>query len=263
MTGSLAGRSIVVLGGTSALGRTMVERLARHGAYVTFQGRDEAAAAGIADACRGLPGRVLFRPANLMDYEEVRGVYLEAEAAFGKVDVSVCSGGSLEPGPMLFKDMTVADMIACTQSRLIPRLNGLKAASEVMIPRGYGKVILITTDAGRTPTPTETIIGATGAFLIHLTRAAGSELARNGIRINAVALSLTAGTSAYDRLTGPEAENVPAKAKVFRKIRDRASFGLADPDDIAAYVHYLASPESDRVSGSTLSINGGVSFPGY
>ena len=137
----------------------------------------------------------------------------------------------------------------------MPRIFGLKAATKFMIPRGFGKVILLSTDAGRTPTPTETIIGSAGAFVNYLARTAGRELSRHGIRVNAVAITITEATKAFGELTG--------KNSVFDKMKEKAAFGLISPKDVADYILYLAAPESDRISGSTMSVNGGVSFPGY
>lgn len=251
----LSGRTMVVLGGTSDIGAAIVDRLTRCGADVVFQGTNREAADRIAAACAGHPGRSVFRPADLMDYDEVEAVFRFAEEHFGPVKVAVCSGSSRQPPPMLFNDMTPEQMVDGCNNRIIPRLYGLKAASRVMIPHGYGKVVLLSTDAGRTPTPTETIIGSAGAFVNYLARTAGRELSRHGIRVNAVAITITEGTRAFSELTG--------KKSVFDKMREKAAFGLITPDDVADYVLYLAAPESDRISGSTMSVNGGVSFPGY
>lgn len=255
MNFDLSNSTMVVLGGTSAIGRAIVHRLTGSGANVVFQGTNVQAAEAVAAACADHPGRCEFKAADLMSYDDVEAVFSHAEQRFGPVRVAVCSGGSRKPPPMLFNDMTPEQMIEGYNNRIVPRLFGLKAAAKFMIPRNYGKVILLSTDAGRTPTPTETIIGSAGAFVNYLARTAGRELSRNGIRVNSVAITITEGTKAFDELTG--------KKSVFDRMREKAAFGLITPVDVASYVHYLAAPESDRISGSTMSVNGGVSFPGY
>ncbi|MCB1475971.1 MAG: SDR family oxidoreductase [Rhodobiaceae bacterium] len=254
MNYDLSGRTMVVLGGTSEIGLAIVSNLTRCGANVVFQGTKPESAEKVTKACAGNPGKCTFKKADLLNYDEVLEVFRFAEKTYGPVKAAVCSGAPLKPGPMLFKDMTADDMVNGYNNRLIPRLFGLRAATEVMAPHGYGKVILISTDAGRTPTPTETIIGSAGAFVNYLARSAGRELARDGIRVNAVAITVTEGTAAYKRL-----EEKP----VFSKMRQKAAFGLIDTADVANYVLYLTAPESDRISGSTMSLNGGLSFPGY
>lgn len=251
----LVGRTAVVLGGTSEIGHAIVDALTRCGSNVVFQGTREKAADEIIEACKGNAGSCAFKAADLMDYDQVESVFRDAEEIYGPVAVAVCSGGARKPPPKLFNDMSAQDMVEGFNNRITPRVLGLKAATKVMIPHGYGKVILMSTDAGRTPTPTETIIGSSGAFVNYLARTAGRELSRNGIRVNSVAITITEGTKAFDELTG--------KKSVFDKMREKAAFGLITPRDVADYVLYLAAPESDRISGSTMSLNGGVSFPGY
>jgi 3-oxoacyl-[acyl-carrier protein] reductase len=150
------------------------------------------------------------------------------------------------------------------ESRLAPRLNALHAAVPQMRSQGFGKIVLLTTDAARTPTPSESMIGAAGASVMFLTRALAKELAGYGIRINAVATTITSGTPPYDAfLAAREAGSGEVIVKAFEKAHAKAQFRINTPDDLAAYVLYLASPAADQVSGSTLSINGGLSFPSY
>jgi 3-oxoacyl-[acyl-carrier protein] reductase len=97
-----------------------------------------------------------------------------------------------------------------------------------------------------------------------LTRALGAELARYGIRVNAIATTLTTGTPPHDEyLRAVESGANETIMKAFAKAEQRVKFRINTPDDLAEYVLFLASPESDQISGSTLSINGGLSFPSY
>jgi 2-hydroxycyclohexanecarboxyl-CoA dehydrogenase len=180
------------------------------------------------------------------------------------VDVLVASGGPREPRPLLFASSTPEHSVALLQSRLFPRLYALHAAVAHMRDRAYGKIVLLTTDAARTPTPSEAIIGAAGASVMFLTRALGAELARYGIRVNAIATTLTTGTPPHDEyLRAVEGGANETIMKAFAKAEQRVKFRINTPDDLAEYVLFLASPESDQISGSTLSINGGLSFPSY
>ena len=92
----------------------------------------------------------------------------------------------------------------------------------------------------------------------------GAELAHLGIRINSVATTLTTGTPAHDRfLAAKDAGSQEVIVKAFTKAEQRVKFKLNTAEDLAEYILYLSSRESDQVSGSTLSINGGLSFPSY
>jgi len=260
----MTGSSAVVLGGTKGIGSATVEKLAQRGVSVVIQGRDEAAARALIDRCRSYPGTRLFVASDLATYEGIEQAFDVARQAFGKVDIAVASGGPREPRPRLFVDMGPEEGIECLRSRLMPRLYALHAAAKFMRPRNYGKVVLVTTDAARVPTPSESMVGAAGASVMFLTRALAQELAGLGIRVNAVATTFTTGTPNHEKfLQERERGSQEVIVKAFTKAAQRVKFRLNSAEDVAEYIAYLASPVSDQISGSTLSINGGLSFPSY
>jgi len=253
MLTELTGSSAVVLGGTKGIGRAAVKKLAHSGASVVIQGRDEAAAQALIEECSAFAGKRIFVNSDLLTYDGIERAVEEAVTRFGKVDIVVASGGPRDPKPKLFVDMAPDEGIACLTSRLMPRLNAVHAATKFMREQKYGKIVLITTDAARTPTS-----------IMILTRALGAELEHLGIRINSVATTLTTGTPAHDRfLAARDAGSQEVIVKAFTKAEQRVKFKLNTAEDLAEYILYLSSKESDQVSGSTLSINGGLSFPGY
>ena len=136
-------------------------------------------ARAIAEDCSGLAGAVLFVQADLSCYEGVHATIGRAVDEHGRVDVVVASGGPREPRPKLFLDMGQDEPMAMLQSRLQPRLHALHAAVSHMRQRRYGKIILLTTDAARTPTPSESMVGAAGASVMFLTRGAGRRTRRD------------------------------------------------------------------------------------
>ncbi len=264
MRADLSSTVAVVIGGTRGIGRASVRKLAACGAKVMFQGRDDEAGKEVIASCAGFSGEAKFAAADLTTYEGVESVVQRAVTEFGKVDVVVASGGPREPRPQLFASSTPEHSVALLQSRLLPRLYALHAAVAHMRDRGYGKIVLLTTDAARTPTPSEAIVGAAGASVMFLTRALGAELARHGIRVNAIATTLTTGTPPHEEYLKAVSDGADETImKAFAKAERRVQFRINTPEDLAEYVLFLASPDSDQISGSTLSINGGLSFPGY
>ena len=131
-----------------------------------------------------------------------------------------------------------------------------------MVERQTGSIINITTDAGRTPTPAQTILGSASAGLIFFSRALAKEVARKKVRVNTLAVTLTKDTppwEAYQERVQAGSQDVLVKA--FRKIEEQTPFGLTEPLDIAQAALFLASDESKQISGSIISVNGGISFP--
>lgn len=265
LSADLRGLSVAVTGGTKGIGRATVLALAANGARVVFQGTDATAGREIECACEGGPGASVFVPGNLMEFSDVQHLVSEASRLHGKLDVLVGSGGPREPKPVLFEAMkTPAESLAVIMSRLIPRMNGVHAAVPVMKAQGGGKIILLTTDAARMPTPSESMVGAAGAALIAMTRALAKELVRDSIRINAVATTITSGTPPYEAYLKAKAQASDAiLVKAFGKAHELVGLRINTTQDLAEYILFLASPASDQITGSTMSINGGLSFPAY
>jgi 3-oxoacyl-[acyl-carrier protein] reductase len=253
-----------VLGGTAGIGRAAALLLASEGASVVVQGRNLDSGEQLIDEIASSGGEAMFVVADIYDYASVDNVLAVCEGSFGGLDVVVASGGSFEPAPAEFLTIAPSSLGPVIESRLYHRLFAVHAAATRMRPYGYGNIITLTTDAGRTPTPLETLIGASAAAVNFLVRSVARELSRYGIRLNSVSVSLTKDTPSYGRHLRRLAEGESrGLAGVFSKLESRAAFGLCDPEDVASAILFLASPLSDKMTGVTLSLNGASSFPSY
>lgn len=264
MKADLRDRVAVVIGGTAGIGRAIVLKYAECGAQVVFMGRSQTSAGEVIAAAAGADRVPHFIAGDLYEYDDVAAVMKSASDTFGKIDIAVASGGAREPKAALFGDIPKDDLVRFYRTHAHHRVYALHAAFPYMKANRYGKLICVTTDAGRMPTPSESMIGAAAASVIFLTRALAREFARWGVRVNAISTSLTAGTPVYDIFTRERAAGSDAILnKAFNKIEEQAPFGLNTPADLAELALYLASTESDKLSGATLSVNGGISFPQY
>jgi 3-oxoacyl-[acyl-carrier protein] reductase len=261
----LAGICVAVTGGTRGIGRAAVLEMVGRGAKVAFQGRDPAVADTLLTECAALPGEGLFVRGDVSSFEDAQALATAVVQRWSRLDVWVSSGGPREPKPRLFVDLgSPSESLTMINSRLQPRLNGIHAAVPQMRAQGFGKIILLGTDAARTPTPSESMVGAAGASLMFLTRALARELAGDGIRLNTVATTITAGTPPYDAyLAARASQSNEVLVKAFSKAHQKAAFRINTAEDLGHYIAFLASPASDQISGSTMSINGGLSFPSY
>jgi len=168
----------------------------------------------------------------------------------------VVSGGARASGVRLgfFRDIDPEKYVVFARSRWFSRANCARAVLDHMIEKQYGKIIFVTTDAGRTPTPGEVINGAAGAAVIQMTKAMAKEFTRWKIRVNCLCITVTETESSVQGHTGI--------ANVMKKAESTIPFGVNKASDVAEAALYFASPDSDQVTGSIFSINGGLSFPG-
>lgn len=256
------GRVAIVTGGNRGIGFAVAEGLVDRGAAVALVSREAETGRVAALQLQGRGGaKVSWHGGDTTRFADMQAVVSEVLAEHGRIDLLVGSGSPRRPGPMLFLETDPEDYAGYFVRQAVTRLNILRACTDAMISRGKGKVVFLTTDAGRVPTPSEALLGAGAAGLMFATRALARELGRYGIRINAVSTTLTRETPAFERFT--DAKNADLViTRAFKKIEDRSAFGLNSPDDVAAAVLYFLSDVSDQVSGATLSVNGGLSFPG-
>src|SRR3546814_8383997 len=122
-----------------------------------------------------------------------------------------------------------------------------RAVLPVMRASGAGSIVVVASDAAKSATPGETVIGAAMAAITMFARAMAMEVKRDGIRVNIVTPSLISGTPIYDRLMEDE-----FSARLFGKAAKLASLGVADADDVAATIAFLCSDDAARITGQAI-----------
>ena len=256
MTDPAEPRSVLIVGGTSGVGLATARRFASQGgAQVTIVGRDaargKAAMATLAAAFPETGPKLVLGDANTAEGAE--RIIAETLALRGRVDVLVVAtvGAAL---PDLLADIPTGRLARdMTEQALGPMLMA-RAVLPVMRSQRSGAIITVASDAGKVATPGETIIGAAMAAIIMFSRTLAMEAKRDGIRVNCVTPSLIRGTGTHDRLFAH-----PFAARLFEKAAQMAALGVAEAEDLAALIHFLASPGAARITGQAISVNGGIS----
>ncbi len=197
--GSLDGRVSLVFGGTYGIGSAIARRLVEAGSAVAISARNERPE--LLEALRVGGARVEFFAGDLGSWDDVKAVVDRTVADLGRIDVLVVSGRPRSTPSALFLETDPAHFLEYFRTRTMTRLFAARAAGPYMKEQGEGRIIFITSDAGRVPTPAEVLDGASSAAVVFATRALGRELSRHGIRVNTVALTLTRDTPAYERFT--------------------------------------------------------------
>ena len=259
MQADLSNKVALVAGSTYGIGQAIAIKFAQNGADVVINGRNPESAKETLKEIESLGRRVIFEKADVTDYQQVQQMVDNTLAKLGKIDILVCSGGigaGFEIGPHFFRQTDPGTYWGFVQSQWFSRLYCIKAVLEHMIERNKGKIVLITTDAGRWPTPAESLPGGVGAAIVMTTKVLAKEFTRWGIRINTISTTVTRDTPAMKRVLGEW-----SAAKVFQQALDKQPFPLL-AKDIAEAALFFASDDSDAITGQTLSVNGGLSFPG-
>jgi NAD(P)-dependent dehydrogenase (short-subunit alcohol dehydrogenase family) len=117
-----------------------------------------------------------------------------------------------------------------------------------------GSIVCVASDASKVATPGEVAIGAAMAAIAMFCRGLAIESKRSGIRVNCVTPSIVRGTPFYDMLMRDA-----FASKLFSKAERLAALGVVNPDEVADLVAFLASAAAAKITGQTVSVNGGIS----
>ncbi len=241
---TLAGQHAFVTGGGRGIGRAVAAALAHGGAAVTVIGRTEA---GEAAGC-GV--------ADVTDVIEVKRQVTAAEAARGPIAILINNAGSAESGPFIKADPSVFRTM--WNVHLMGAVYATQAVLPGMLERGFGRIVNVASTAGLKGYAYVSAYCAAKHALVGLTRALAAETATRGVTVNAVCPGYTDTDLLRDNIKRVAAKTGRAQADVLAEYeRDTLIGRLIRPEEVAAAVVYLCSPEAAAVTGTTLAITGG------
>jgi NAD(P)-dependent dehydrogenase (short-subunit alcohol dehydrogenase family) len=259
MTGRLDGKIAVITGGCSGIGLGTVELFAAHGAKVVAA--DLQAEKGEMLEKR-FPGQVRFAPCDVTHESQIAAAVALAQDAFGGLDILFNNAGH-GGAPNGVADMTAEGWDATFALLLRGPVLGMKHALPLMLERGGGSIINTASIAGLQAGFGPLAYSAAKAAVIHMSKCAAAELSPLKIRVNAICPGLIA-TSIFGASMGlprEVADQMAARvAEVGPKIQPIPKAGL--PDDIARAALYLASDDSEFVTGTHIVVDGGVTVGG-
>ncbi|WP_439569784.1 SDR family NAD(P)-dependent oxidoreductase [Sphingopyxis sp.] len=246
---------VAILGGTAGVGFEAAAQFAETGARVVVLGRnDDRGAAAVAKLLARVPGgSIAFVRVDAADAQDAVRAENEARVLLGQIDVLMCTTGPSHP-PELLHEIPIDEVMPRIDEITRPPLHMMSAVLPAMRAAGGGAMVIVASDAAKTATPGETLVGAAMGCIVMFARAAALEEKRRGIRINLLTPSLIADTPGAALI-----DSSPFAAKLFQKAAAMAHLGVADASDLAAMALYLASPAARRITGQAISINGGIS----
>jgi 2-hydroxycyclohexanecarboxyl-CoA dehydrogenase len=238
----------VVTGAGSGIGQAIALSLASEGARVVAADVQGDTAAATATAVQKQGGSALGLPLDVTDYAQAQALVQQVVQQFGHLDVLVNCAGAWRVN--LFVDSQPADWAFEVGVCFMGVVHCTRAVLEPMIAQQRGKIVNISSDAGRVGEVRQAVYSGAKAAVIGFSKAVAKEVGRYNIHVNCVCPGFTKTPATSERLT-PDLEERIVKFYPLRK--------LGVPADVAKVVTFLASDGASHMTGQTISVSGGYS----
>lgn len=247
----LKGKCAVITGSTRGIGKAIAIKYASLGCNIVINYRsekDEVHARELSNEIGKLGVNTLIVKANVADFEEAKNLVEKAKEEFGKVDILVNNAGITKDN--LIIRMNENDFDSVINVNLKGSFNCLKAVTPIMLKQKYGKIINMASVVGVIGNPGQVNYCASKAGVIGMTKSLARELGGKNINVNAIAPGFI-DTDMTRVLSEDQKKNILSQVPLKR-------FGLVS--DIANVAAFLASEDSDYITGQVIHVDGGMAM---
>ena len=251
----LQGKVVLITGGSKGIGLACAKAFLAEGAKVAIVSRSKVNLVAAERQLKTGSEAILKIAADLIDPANARRMVAEAEQGLGPVDILVNSAGAAKRTPP--EDLTPEAWRAAMDAKYFTYVHAIDAVIKGMASRKRGVIVNVVGSGGKVASPTHIPGGAANAALMLVTAGLANAYGRHGIRVNAV----NHGATLTDRLKqGMEADaklSGVSPEEALKRATDRVPLGrLAEPDEIANAVLFLASTKASYVTGAVVAMDG-------
>ncbi len=239
----LTGQTAIVTGAAGGIGETIARRLAASGATIVVADVNLEAGEAIAAT---LPNASFALKLDVTSSESCNKLAADVIARTGRIDIVVNNAGVAGKAAPVWEQCD-EDWAWCVEVNLNGPFYLCRAVAPHMRERKYGRIVNIASIAGKEGNPNMSAYSATKAGLIGFTKSFGKEVAQDGITVNCVTPAVVR-TKILEQLTPQQVDYMTQRIPMRR---------TGEPEEIAAVVHFLASPDSSFVTAQTYDASGG------
>jgi 3-oxoacyl-[acyl-carrier protein] reductase len=257
----LSGRACAVTGASSGIGRETARKLCAEDADVLLVARSEERLADAAEESGRAGGRASHLTLDVTAEDAGERIVAEATERFGQLDVLVNNAGTAQRRDL--DDVPDEDWYAAFELNVMAPLRAMRAAIPSMAERGWGRVVNISSSAGKRPSAATPEYSVAKAAELSLSRLFADRYAKQGVLINAIC----PGPVASELWMGPgglleqtkELSGAASREEALDAIAAQRPIGrLAEVAEIASAIVFLCSENASYVSGSAWSVDGGT-----
>lgn len=248
---------VVVTGGASGIGEAICRRLVEENMSIAIFDRNAEAGETVAAKLRASGGRVHVAAIDISDCAAVERAVADVEDALGGIGYLVNNAGWDRMTRFLDTDEAFRDQIMAIN--LKGPINVTHAVASRMVGRKFGRVVTISSDAGRVGSSGQAVYSACKAGVIALSKTLARELARSGVLLNVVCPGPTQTPMMESALAHDGADTRHILESMAKGIPLRR---LGEPNDIVGVTAFLLSDEASFITGQVISVSGGLTMHG-
>jgi 3-oxoacyl-[acyl-carrier protein] reductase len=254
----LQGKVAIVTGSSEGIGYATAHALAREGVRVVLCGRRESLLAGARDTiARDTGAEPVAVPCDVQQLPDVQRLVTETMQRFGAIHILVNNAGSVPS--MQFTEVDDAKWYRMLEGKLLNYIRVTREVVPYMQKSGWGRIISIAGTAGWQPSHTAMAVGVNNAGVINWTKSMSLQYAADGILVTTIAPgSVETPRQVRNRRREADIKGIGFDELLKARVRDIPLQRLGRPHEIAAVVVFLASEQSSYMTGTCVTVDGGV-----